>query len=76
METTERTTFQNLDIILDKFSTHRSVIQIKEKTTKYVFSFSHVLPWETYRAILNVDQNKSTSGTIPTKVLLSLAKQI
>ena len=36
----------------------------------------HVLPWETYRAILSVNQNKSNSGTIPTKVLRSLAKEI
>ena len=69
-------TFQNLDFILDKYSSHPSVIQIKEKTNKHVFSFSHVLPWETYRTILSVNQNKSTSGTIPTKVLHSLAKEI
>ena len=56
-------TFQHLDIILDKFSSHPSVIQIKEKTNKDVFSFHYVLPWE-------------TSGTIPTKVLRSLAKEI
>ena len=76
METTEGLTFQNLDIILDIFSSHHSVIQIKEKTNKDVFSFHHVLPWETYRAILSVNQNKPTSGTIPTKVLRSLAKEI
>ena len=69
-------TFQNLDIILHTFSSHPNVIQIKEKTNKYVFSSRHVLPWETYRAILSVSQNKSTSGTIPTKVLRSLAKEI
>ena len=69
-------TFQNLDIILDTFSSHPSVIQITEKTNKDVFSFRHVLPWETYRAILSVNQNKSTSGTIPTKVLRSLAEEI
>ena len=32
-------TFQNLDIILDTFSRHPSVIQIKEKTNEDVFSF-------------------------------------
>ena len=52
------------------------MFQIKEKTNKDVFSFRHVLPWETYRAILSVNQNKLTSGTIPTKVLRSLAKEI
>ena len=69
-------TFRNLDIILDTFSSHPSVIHIKEKTNKDVFSFRHVLPWETYRAILSVNQSKSTSGTIPTKVLRLLAKEI
>ena len=69
-------TFQNLDIILDTFSRHPSVIQIKEKTNEDVFSFRHVLPWETYRAILSVNQNKSTSGTIPTKFLRSPSKEI
>ena len=49
---------------------------MKEKTNNDAFSFHHILPWETYRAILSVNQNKSTSGTIPTKVLRSLAKEI
>ena len=69
-------TLQNLDINLDTFSRHTCVIQIKEKTNKDFFSFRHVLPWETYRAILSVNQNKSTSGTIPTKLLRSLAEEI
>ena len=69
-------TFQNLDIILDTFSSHPSVIQIKEKTNKDVFSFCHVLHWKTYRAIRSINQNNSSSGTIPTKVLRSLAKEI
>ena len=68
--------FQNLITILDTLTSHPSVIQIKEKTNEDVFSFRHVLPWEIYRAILSVNQNKSTSGTIPTKVLHSLAKEI
>ena len=69
-------TFQNPDIILDTFSSYPSVIQIKEKTNKDVFSFRHVLPWETYRAILSLNQNKSISGTIRTKVLRSLAEEM
>ena len=67
---------KDLDIILHTFSRHPSVIQKKEKTNEDVFSFCHVLPWETYRAILSVNQNKSTSGTIPTKTLPSLAKEV
>ena len=54
----KRRTFQNLDITLDKYSSHPSVIQIKGKANKHAFSFSHVLPWETYRAILSINQNK------------------
>ena len=69
-------TFQNLDIVLDTFSSHSGVIQIKETTNKDAFSFRHVLPWETYRAILSVNQNKSTSDAVPTIVLRSLAKKI
>ena len=37
-------TFQNLDIILDAFSRHPSVTQIKEKAKEDVFIFRHVLP--------------------------------
>ena len=69
-------TFQNQDIILDTFSSHSCVIQIKEKANKDVFSFRDVLHWEPYRAILSVNQNKSTSGTIPTKVLRLLGEEI
>ena len=76
METTQKgLTFQNLDIILETFSRHPSVIQIEEKISEDVFSFRLVLPWEKYRAILSGNQNKSTSGIIPTKVLHSLAKK-
>ena len=67
-------TFQNL--FQNIFSSHPSFIQIKVKTNKNVFSYRHVLPWQTCRAILSVNQNKSTSGTIPTKVLRSLAEEI
>ena len=45
-------------------------------TILIIFGFSHVLHWETCRAILSVNQNRSTNGTIPTKVLRSLAKEI
>ena len=58
------------------FSSHRIVIQIKEKANKDVFSFCHVLPWKFYRAILRVKQNESTSSIIPTIALCSLAKDI
>ena len=76
MEPQNGLTFQNLDIVFGTFSRHPSVIQIKQKTNEDAFSFRHVLPWETYRAIVSVNQNKSTSGTIPTKALSSLAKEI
>ena len=44
METIKGLIFQNLDTISDAFSSHPSVIQIKEKPTEDVFSFRHVLP--------------------------------
>ena len=56
--------------------TLKAIKQSRKKTNKHVFSFSHVLPWETCRAILSVNKKKSTSDTIPTKVLHSLAKEI
>ena len=49
---------------------------LQKKTNKDVFSFRHILPWGTYRTILSVNQNKSTSVTIQTKVLSLLAKEI
>ena len=73
METTKRTYLPKSRFILDTFSGHPSAIQIKKQTNEDAFTFP---PWETYRTILSVNQNKSTSGTIPTKVLLSLAKEI
>ena len=69
-------TFRNLHIILDTVSIHPNVIRIKGKTNEDVFSFHHVLPWETYRATLSVNQNKLSICTIPTEVSRSLAKEI
>ena len=76
MEKKQRKTFQNLNTVLDTFSSHSSVNEIKGKKNKDVFSFHYVLLWEAYRAILSINQNRSTSGAIPTKVLRSLAKEI
>ena len=59
METTKRI-FQNLNTILDTFSSHRGVIEIEEKANKYVFRFRHVLPWKIYRAILSVNHLNQT----------------
>ena len=57
------------------FSSHPSVIQIRKKNND-VFSFRHILSWETYRAILILNQNKSTNRTIPTNISSSLGKEI
>ena len=76
MEKKQRKTFQNLNTILDTFSSHSSVNEIKGKKKQDAFSFHYVLLWEAYRAILSINQNRSTSGAIPTKVLRLLAKEI
>ena len=65
-----------MKLLLDAYSDHPSILKINEKTTNETFNFRHVLPWETYQAILEVNENKSTSGSIPTKVLQMLAREL
>ena len=48
METKKRIYLPTSRYYFDTFSSHSSVIQIKEKANNNVFSFRHVLPWETY----------------------------
>ena len=60
-------------------TTKRTYLQKSRYYFRYIFwspSVTHVLPWETYKAILSVNQNRSTSDTIPTRVLRSLRKEI
>ena len=50
--------------------------QVKEVTSDTKFSFQHVLPWETYQTIMELNKNKATSGNIPTKTLKTIARDI
>ena len=50
-------------------------MKINEKTSE-TFNFHHVVPWETHRAILTINKSKSTSGSIPSKVLRVSANEI
>ena len=61
---------------LEFYETHQSVRDIKSFTSNAKFSFRHVLPWEIYQTILELDDKKSTSGNIPTKALKVIAREI
>ena len=66
----------NFESNLEKYESHPSVRDIKEVTSNDKFSFQHVLPWETYQTIMELDNNKATSGNIPTKTLKILSREI
>ena len=61
---------------MEAFESHSSVAHIKEITSDTKFSFQHVLPWETYQTIMELNKNKATSGNIPTKTLKTIARDI
>ena len=60
--------------ILETFESHPSNRHIKEVTSDSKFSFRHVLPWETYQTIMELNKNKATSGNIPTITLKMIAR--
>ena len=67
----------HIDAIICKFKNHPSVLQIcREKTHTNPFTFSHICPLETFQVIMSLNQRKSTSGPIPTKVLKMSAKVV
>lgn len=62
--------------IVDKYSDHPSIIKIKQSVQRNsTFSFSHIHPWDTYQVIMGLNPSKSTSGSIPTKILQQVAKE-
>ena len=61
---------------METFESHPSVRHIKERTSDTKFSFQHVLPWETYQTIIELNKNKATSGNIPIKALKTIARDI
>ena len=67
----------NTDLeILETFECNLSVRHIKEVTSDTKFSFQHVLPWETYQTIMELNKNKTASGNTPTKPLKTIAQDI
>ena len=58
-----------------KYANHPSIIYIKSSyPVKQIFDFSHVLPDDVFRNIVKLKKDKSTSGTIPIKILQLAAK--
>ena len=68
---------KTVEQIVDKFYDHPSVVRIKAmvKSAKK-FSFSHITPVETYKALTDLNSRKSTSGPIPSMILKKAAKVI
>ena len=60
----------------ETYESHPSARDIKEVTSNDKFSFKHVLPWDTYQTIMELDKNKANSGNIPTKALKVIAREI
>ena len=58
------------------FESHPIIRHIKKVTSDTKFSFQHVLPWETYQTIMELNKNKATSRNIPTKTLKTIARDI
>ena len=61
---------------METFESHPNDRYIKEVTSDTKLSFQHVLPWETYQTIMELNKNKATSGNIPTKTLKTIARDI
>ena len=62
---------------METFESHPSVRHIRQEATSDTkFSFRHVLPWETYQTIMELNKNKAASGNIPVKTLKMIARDI
>ena len=71
-EAAEDTMIEKLTMIaIQKYSTHPSIIAIKQKygTSGNKFEFSHVNPWEVEKQLDSLNVKKSQSGIIPTFLL-------
>ena len=64
----------DINDILKKYKNHPSIIHIRNLGyDPDVFEFSHIYPWETHNVIMSLNPNKSTGGSIPTKILQQIA---
>ena len=66
----------DLGKILEMFESHPSVRHVKEVTFDTKFSFEHVVSWETYQTITELNKNKITIENIPTKTLKTIGRDI
>ena len=74
---TDSTNLDSIDKILKKFKDHPSVIRICAKNIHSdKFSFSHINPLDTFQVIMSLNQKKSTSGPLSTKILKIAAKVV
>ena len=62
--------------LISKFSDHPSILKIRHSISDgSTFHFSHIQPWDTYQVIMGLNPSKSTSGSLPTKILQCVAKE-
>ena len=67
----------NINQVIDAYGNHQSISNIKAQSfNNDSFALSTILPCETYETIMELDSNKKTSGTIPTKILKLAARTI
>ena len=66
-----------VDRIVYKFQDHPSVVRIRAENTRAgKFSFSHITPLETYQVRMGLNHRKSTSGSLPIRILKMAAKAV
>ena len=56
--------------------TEGGIRHIKKVTSDTKFSFHHILLWETFQTIIELNKNKATSGNIPTKTLKTIPQDV
>ena len=64
----------DLEQILETFESHPSFRHIKEVTSDAKFNFQHVLSWETYQTIKELNKNKAINGNISTITRKTIAR--
>ena len=63
----------DVERVITRYQNHPSVVEIQTQHAHKSFSFTHVEPSTVYRVIKSLDPRKAVSGSIPTKILKSMA---
>ena len=66
----------NIDIIIDQYSKHPSIVKIKSLFSNLNFSFPHILPSDVHRVIMNLNSSKAVSGPFSANVIKSVSNVI